>query len=119
MGTTAADLFAQSLVEMTQGDRARRDGESALADAQRAAAVHGEALKDVRELEEAVAANLAEKYALRQQLARFAPDHPLLKNAQLAEKVRELGMRAFAQNRNFDDARAAGETYFPPGTPKT
>jgi len=114
---TAADMFAQSLVEMVQGDRARREGEEFLARARQASAEFEKVRAEVVELEQGVAANLAEKYALRQQLARYAPNHPLLKNAQLAEKIRELGERAFAINRNFDDARAAGQNYFPPDTP--
>ena len=95
--SSAADMFAQSLVDMAD------------------AALY--AAKDIAYLEDAVARNLAEKYALRQQLERYAPDHPLIKNQQLLEKIRELGARAFAINRNFDDSRTAGATYFPPGLP--
>lgn len=113
----AADLFAQSIEQMVDANQRLREADERLADARQNAEAWQRAREVIRELEENNAANLAEKYALRQQLARYCPEHPLLKNRQLVEKVQGLGIRAFAINKNFDDARAAGETYFPPGTP--
>jgi hypothetical protein len=112
--STAADMFAQSLVDMAQGMAANRQATRTLEDANR----NAEAVEEqFNQLESANAGNLAEKHALRQQLARYAPNHPLLKNAQLIEKLREMGARALAINRNWDDVRAVGDNYFPPGTP--
>jgi len=99
---------------MTRAIDADKQASRNLADAQRnRAAVEAE----FHQLEGANAGNLAEKHALRQQLARYAPNHPLLKNAQLIEKIRDMGARALAINGNWDDVRAVGDNYFPPGTP--
>jgi hypothetical protein len=114
MGTTAADLFAQSLVDMVQGDRAKRE---AILQDERVRGAIAEWQQALDSANHDNAANIAEKHALRQQLARYAPNHPLLKNQQLREKLQDLGARAFAISKNFDDARKVGETYFPSDTP--
>ncbi|MDF2461951.1 MAG: hypothetical protein K0Q43_186 [Ramlibacter sp.] len=118
---TATDLFAQSLVDMgsaiRQRQAAERDADAREAAQAEEAAVLAKWQQAYEQVCQANASNLAEKHALRQQLQRYAPNHPLLKNAQLIEKIREMGGRAFAINANFDDARQVGDSYFPPGTP--
>lgn len=111
---TAADMFAQSLVDMTRSIRDHQESEVHLRERMQ---VVEQWRSRVKELEGEIAANLAEKYALRQQLARYCPDHPLLKNKLLVEKIQELGLRALTMNGTYDDARRIGETYFPAGTP--
>lgn len=115
--STAGDMFAQSLVDMARSTKDLREAEQIQQHYRAYESQIRELTTRAGEAETAVAANLAEKYALRQQLARYAPNHPMLKNVQLLERVRALGERAFAINRNFDDARQAGENYFPPGMP--
>lgn len=115
--SSAADMFAQSLVDMVRSEKELQEARARWRASEQNEQAWAEAAKDIAYLEDAVARNLAEKYALRQQLERYAPDHPLIKNQQLLEKIRELGARAFAINRNFDDSRTAGATYFPPGLP--
>lgn len=65
----------------------------------------------VTELSEDNAANLAEKYALRAALAKVQPDHPLLTNAELRDRIHKAGIRAVALANTWDAAREAGETF--------
>ena len=119
--SSAADLFTQSLVDMGRAMRASREAEQQQARDQAAQQAQQDAWnllqQEFDELSFANACNLAEKMALRAQLARYAPKHPLLVNKLTQEKVRELGARAFAQRRNFDDAREVGTNFFPPDMP--
>ncbi|MEJ8837550.1 hypothetical protein [Ramlibacter sp. AN1133] len=74
--------------------------------------------RDAEQLNEAVsklrednAANLAEKYALRAALAKLDPDHPLVVNAALRERIHQAGIRAIALTNDWEAAREAGETF--------
>jgi hypothetical protein len=57
------------------------------------------------------AANLAEKYALREALSRLDPRHPLLTNQALRERIHMAGEQAMAISRNYNDARDVGKTF--------
>lgn len=61
--------------------------------------------------EDDVAANLAEKLALRTALAKLDPKHPLLTNASLRERIQEAGVRANRLTNNYDAAREVGKTF--------
>lgn len=109
--SNAMDLFLRSVEDMQRADadlqEAQEQGRAVDAFVTRWRAALDEANQNN-------AANIAVSYALRQQLARYAPDHPLVKNRELRAKIGELGARAYAVSRNFDDARRVGGEYFPP-----
>ncbi len=63
------------------------------------------------EIEEANAANLAEKHALRAALKKLDPSHPLLTNISLQERIKEAGVRSVAITNSWNSAREAGETF--------
>lgn len=108
--SNALDLFLRSVEDMQRAEVDAQEWAEAAAHVQ-------ELQARLRAIEEDNAANIAEKCALRQQLARYAPKHPLLTSKALREKVQDTGARAFLARRNFDDAREAGEKYFGPGEP--
>ena len=76
-------------------------------------------LNDVRELVELKdqyystnAANFAEKHALRAALAKFDPNHPLITNKALQEKVQEAGRKTLAlTNNDWNAVAIAGQTF--------
>lgn len=107
--STAADMFAQSLVDMMRSEKDLRDAEAfeRVVKQWQQVTEHEKDLRSQAEL--ANAGNLAEKYALRRELARYAPQSPLLKNTMLLERLRSRAKQAFAVNRNYDDARAIGD----------
>ena len=57
------------------------------------------------------AANLAEKQALRLTLTKLDPQHPLLINAALREKIQEAGRKALALTNDWDAVREAGTSF--------
>lgn len=72
---------------------------------------HQELLERMNTAENDVAANLAEKYALREALAKADPNNPLLTNRLLLEKIQNAGERAFTLTRSYNAAREAGKTF--------
>lgn len=65
----------------------------------------------IKEVEFYNAGNLAEKQALRAALRKLSPDHPLLTNTLLQEKIKEAGRRALALTDDWDAARDAGDSF--------
>lgn len=57
------------------------------------------------------AANLAEKMALRKALAKHDPQHPLLINKELRERIHKAGENALSIKNDWDDCREAGEKF--------
>jgi len=103
-GLLAGDNIAMGMEQAFAGIRAETEAKAELARTQRL----------VNQLEEGysdIAANLAEKQALREALRKVDPKHPLLTNTALQEKVKEAGRRALALAKNFDAAREAGATF--------
>jgi hypothetical protein len=98
------DAIAQGLEGAIRAGQDQREAESALVRTQNLA-------KRIDALENANAANLAEKHALRAALKRIEPNHPLLTNASLQERIKEAGKRAIAITSDFDSAREAGESF--------
>lgn len=104
MAYSPAGDLVQSIGDAA-GQQARAlDAEMRLAEARRTADV-------IDTLRTDNAANLAEKCALRAALRRLAPDHPLLTNADLRDKIHQAGVRAFSITNEWAAAREAGETF--------
>lgn len=103
-GFWAGDAIAQSLESAT---KAQID----LAQTERIGRRIAQLEKELDSVAMSNAANLAEKQALRVALAKLDPNHPLLSNKILQEKIKEAGKRALAMTNNFDDAREAGGTF--------
>lgn len=57
------------------------------------------------------AGNLAIRYALQGVIQAFAPDHPLLADANLRSRIVEAGATALRLTNNWDAAREAGRTF--------
>lgn len=74
-------------------------------------AEHQELLTRLNTAEMDNSGNLAEKYALRAALAKISPNHPLLTNAALQEKIRESGKKAVSITNDYDAARDVGTTF--------
>lgn len=73
-----------------------------------------EAVRLAAELELAegwTAGNLALRYALQSVLAQYMPDHPLLADAALRDRLVEAGKTALKIANNWDAAREAGRTF--------
>jgi hypothetical protein len=100
----AADALGQSVADAMGGIAAEAAAATELRRMQKIAA-------NVEELELSNAGNLAEKHALREALAKLDPNHPLLQNVMLQEKIKEAGKRALAMTQDWDAARRAGSTF--------
>ncbi len=57
------------------------------------------------------AANFAEKHALRAALKKLSPNHPLVVNIQLQEKIKETGKKVLSITDNWDAVSEAGATF--------
>jgi hypothetical protein len=57
------------------------------------------------------AANYAEKQALRVALKKFDPNHPLLVNLALQERIKAAGQRALTLTDDWDAVKAAGLSF--------
>jgi hypothetical protein len=83
-------------------------------------------LSDIEEMAEIIAGyrednagNLAEKTALREALAKFDPNHPLIKDRALVEQIHRTAARVVSSAKfHWDDVREVGKTlryqYTPP-----
>jgi hypothetical protein len=100
----AADSLVQSVSDALGAQAAESRANIRLREAERAATAF-------EELQFMNASNLAEKQALRAALMRVDPNHPLLQNMLLREKVQEAGARAFAITKDWDAVRAAGDSF--------
>lgn len=99
----AADFFQS--VNDAMGAKARAlEAETELARTKRLVAT-------IKTVEEWNAGNLAEKHALREALRKLQPDHPLLVNTSLQERIKEAGRRAMTFSDDWDAARQAGESF--------
>ncbi|TFZ04080.1 hypothetical protein [Ramlibacter humi] len=70
----------------------------------------------LEQAEQKTAEVLAEKWVLRKELARYAPDHPLVRNHGLQE-ARAYGAFAYTVTRNRDDALDVPRDLLPPAAP--
>lgn len=103
-GWLAGEYIAAGIEQAGAGARAAAAGQAHLDDVM--------ALKKAKErIEDANAGNLAEKHALRAALRELNPNHPLLQNVSLQERIKDAGIRAVAMTNDFDAARNAGETF--------
>ena len=104
-GFWKGDAIASGIAEATAGIIAHENSKADLARTTRLVEERDKAL-------EANAANYAEKYALRAALAKLNPDHPLISNLILQEKIRETGKRVLGMTEHDWDAVAeAGRTF--------
>lgn len=70
------------------------------------------------ELQQQYAASLSLRSALSEVLRQADPDHPLLKDHMLQERIRKAGISAFVLGKlDFNAARSAGTSFVLPGTP--
>lgn len=99
----AGDLV-QSLGNAAEAQGRAVDAKRRLAETERIVAV-------AEELKQMNAANLAEKQALRVALEQIAPNHPLLTNKMLREKIQAAGQRAMALTDDWDAVRDAGGSF--------
>lgn len=99
----AGDLI-QSIGQAAESKVREIESRRELRDAEKTAAY-------IKEVEMANAGNLAEKQALRAALQKLAPNHPLLANTMLQEKIKEAGRRALALTDDWDAARDAGGSF--------
>lgn len=91
------------------GDAAEQQGRAIEAERRLA---RSEAIeRRIEELRMSNAANLAEKQALRDALAKLDPNHPLLTNTILREKIQEAGRKALALTNDWDAVREAGSSF--------
>ncbi len=103
-GLLAGDNIAMGMEQAFAGIRAEADSRAELARAK--------AMADRLERAHADnAANLAEKHALRKALAQIDPNHPLIVNKALQEKIQAAGERALVMTNNFNAVREAGESF--------
>lgn len=98
------------------GDLVQSIGEAAAAKARELQSRHEaqemeRVAADFNTIKEWNAGNLAEKVALRAALAKLQPDHPLVVNAALQERIREAGCRAIALTDDWDAVREAGTSF--------
>jgi hypothetical protein len=63
------------------------------------------------EVSDANAGNLAEKIALRNALKELNPNHPLVANTALLERLRSAGKKALSLTNNWDAVREVGNTF--------
>lgn len=103
-GLLAGDNIAMGMEQAFAGMRAESESKRELERARKQAAAHDEILN-------ANAGNLAEKHALRAALRAVCPNHPLLTNISLQERIKDAGQKAFAITNRWDAAREAGETF--------
>ena len=76
----------------------------------------GQVEKRAADAEDAIAQNLAIRFALAAQLERIDPDNPILKDTMLLERLKEAGSSVFAvTDSNYDAAREVGRTFKIPG----
>ena len=76
----------------------------------------GQVEKRAADAEDAIAQNLAIRFALAAQLERIDPDNPLLKDAMLLERLKKAGSTVFAVTDNsYDAAREVGRNFKVPG----
>lgn len=73
---------------------------------------------DPEQIKQAYAGVIALRNALSEQLKRFDPDNPLLKDLFLQERIRNNAVAAYkTSGDNFDAAREVGRTFKVPGSP--
>ena len=104
-GFWAADSIAQSIERV--GDAARRSAEI-----DEEIAWRKQARADYQELALDNAANLAEKHALRVALAKLDPNHPLVTNTHLQERIHKAAEQVFAlSGRSWIDVGNVGRDF--------
>lgn len=103
-GFWAGDAIAQSMQASIAAQQDAIDAKTRLSATQKLVA-------EKEKVEMFNAANLAEKQALRVALGKIEPNHPLLTNTMLQERIKEAGRRALAMTDNFDAAREAGGSF--------
>lgn len=103
-GFWKGEAIAAGIAEGIAGLRAEADAQRDLDRTRRLVAEREEA-------ESVNAMNLAEKAALREALKKFDPNHPLLTNKLLQEKIQQAGARALAMTNDQNAARAAGASF--------
>ena len=106
-GFLAGEYIASGLEQAAAGERALQAAREYGHVVDQLIACRGE----LKLTEEANAANLAEKHALRAALRKRDPKHPLLTNISLQERIKDAGEAAFSLTRNWDAAREVGESF--------
>lgn len=72
---------------------------------------HNKVSREYDEICDANAGNLAEKIALRNALKQLNPNHPLVSNTALVERLRAAGQKALSLTNNWDAVRDVGNTF--------
>lgn len=88
MGFFHGDALSQSMARTTDAIIRNQDAQHNLRTVERI-------IKDRDDWAITSAANYAEKHALRAALAKFDPDHPLITNKVLQEKIQNAGERVW------------------------
>jgi hypothetical protein len=70
--------------------------------------------QDPEQIKVAYAGVIALRNALSEQLKRFDPENPLLKDIYLQERIRTKAITAYKTSGNFDAAREVGRTFVVP-----
>jgi len=103
-GWLAGEYIASGLDQAAAGIRANAEASASLDSTKKLIAAK-------EQIEQYNAANLAEKHALRAALRKLDPQHPLLINASLQERIKSAGVRAMAIADSWDAAREAGDSF--------
>lgn len=106
-GWLAGEYIAAGLDQAAAGQRALSDAKSYVGVVNQLVAVR----KTLAQVENWNAANLVEKYTLRSALKKTNPNHPLLTNTALQEKIKEAGVRALAITNDWNAPREAGDMF--------
>lgn len=103
-GWLKGEYIAAGIDQAAAGIRAEAAADAHLSDVRKLA-------RQRDEMESHNAANLSEKHALRAALRKADPNHPLLTNTSLQERVKAAGSRALAMTNDWNAVREAGETF--------
>lgn len=103
-GFWKGDAIASGIAEATAGIIAHENSKADLARTTRLVNERDEA-RTVN------AANYAEKHALRAALAKLDPNHPLISNKILQEKIQDAGERVLSLTDDWNAVAEAGKTF--------
>jgi hypothetical protein len=107
----AADALAESMNGAFRAISEEARSRTRLQQTQQLAARIDELQKNYDDLGDNNAANLAEKHALRTALAKLQPNHPLISNKSLQERIQKAGVTSMRIAGTWDAAAEAGDTF--------
>jgi hypothetical protein len=111
-GWLAGEYIAAGIDQAAAGIREKASAQRHLNDVRELVAQRDALIAERNEVYSTNGANFAEKHALRVALAKFDPNHPLITNKALQEKVQEAGMRTLVlTNNDWNAVAIAGQTF--------